>query len=298
VVNRTPLSAAHVQKKFGFKNSLTDAEALFGQRDPNAILIATRHHLHAGLAQRALESGREVFVEKPLCLKREELEELWQTAHDPRVPGRVMVGFNRRFAPASVWLKERLASRPGPLAIAYHVNAGAVAPDHWYANLDESGGRFLGEGCHFFDWFCFLTGSRPVRVFAQALGGPAGKVPAVDSFSAQVEFEDGSSAQLLYTANAALRFPKETITVFGPDCAARLENFQRLEWVEGSKTTTRKFGSKGHAEEMAAWGNYLGGIADFPLVERESWRSMELTFAAMESLRAAASLPLPPRPWS
>ncbi len=114
---------------------------------------------------------------------------------------------------------------------------------------------------------------------------------AVDSFTAQAEFADGSSAQLIYTANAPVSYPKETITVFGANCSAHIENFQKLEWQEGTKSATHKFSSKGHAEEMKAWAEYLGAKAEHPLPEEESWQSMELTFAVQESLREGKSVP-------
>src|SRR6185295_11480993 len=118
-----------------------------------ALLIATRHHLHAPLVVQALQAGRHVFVEKPLCLTRIELAEI--DAALGRSSGSVQVGFNRRFAGASVELKKILNAVPGPKTASFRVVPGKLDPQHWYANYAESGGRVLGEACHFLDYFCF-----------------------------------------------------------------------------------------------------------------------------------------------
>src|SRR5260221_12170076 len=122
-----------------------------------------------------------------------------------------MVGINRRFAPASVELKKILASAPGPKTASFRVMPGQLDPRHWYANYAESGGRVLGEACHFFDYFCCLIGAAPVRVRAQSPGTPTQRLAFPDSVNAQVEFADGSCAQLIYSAEGDSSYPKETI---------------------------------------------------------------------------------------
>ncbi|HMO63693.1 MAG TPA: zinc-binding dehydrogenase, partial [Verrucomicrobiota bacterium] len=195
IVNATALSAKHVQAKFGFAAAATDAAAVLvgpaarrssdslgaesagaamapdgspasgsesdgGRADhPShaaAVLIGTRHHLHAPLVLQALAAGRHVFVEKPLCLTAEELAAI--DAAVAASAGSVQGGFNRRFAPATAELKRLLAAAPGPKTISFRVMAGPLDPAHWYANHAESGGRVLGEACHFLDWFCALLG--------------------------------------------------------------------------------------------------------------------------------------------
>ena len=138
----------------------------------------------------------------------------------------VQVGFNRRFAPASVELKRRLDRVPGPKSASYRVFAGKLDAGHWYANQDESGGRVISEGCHFLDYFCFLFGSRPVRVTAQTTWPAGGALPLPDSVTAQVEFADGSSGQLIYSAEGDTTYPKEHCTVYGAGIVADITNFQ------------------------------------------------------------------------
>ena len=219
IVNSTGLSARHVKEKFGFEQADTEVESVFA-KPGDALLIGTRHHLHAPLVLRGLEAAKHVFVEKPLCLTRDELEAIDLAVTSSK--GSVMVGFNRRFAPASAHLQKVLAAISGPKVLAYHVFAGALAPDHWYARLDESGGRVLGEAVHFFDYACFLLGS-PLRVTAQCVG----RQDFPDSITAQIEFSGGSSAQIIYSAAGDHAFPKETFRVFAPGLVAECEKLSK-----------------------------------------------------------------------
>ena len=290
VVNQTALSAKHVQTKFGFQSAGTDPQAALAPGRTGAVLIATRHHLHAPLVCAALDAGRHVFVQKPLCLTRAELGAIDAAlAHSQ---GSVQVGFNRRFAPASLALKTWLDAAPGPKSVSYRVMAGPLDPHHWYANPAESGGRVLGEACHFLDYFCFLFGTRPVRVTAQTTWPAAGRQPFPDSVAAQVEFADGSCGQLLYSAEGDASFPKETVPVMGAGLVAELVNFQELTVHRGRKRQHTSHRSKGHGEEMAAWAGFLNGHAGQPTPYAEARTSTLLTFAVLESIQRSAPVEL------
>jgi predicted dehydrogenase/threonine dehydrogenase-like Zn-dependent dehydrogenase len=282
VVNATGLSARHVKEKFGFKNAETDASRVFADGG-GAVMVATRHHLHAPLVLEGLKSNQHVFVEKPLCLTHEELAQIDEAVQASG--GSVMVGFNRRFAPAAVELRKLLSASPGPKSMAYHVFAGPLAPDHWYSNLEESGGRVLGEACHMLDFACYALDARPVSVTAQTVWPAKGRQTFPDSVTAQVAFSDGSSFQLIYSAEGDFAFPKETFRVFGCGLVVECENFMKLSLFQKRKVTVKKFSSKGHAEEMAAWLAFLKGEAEHPMPYEQSRQSMRLAFAVLESIR-------------
>ncbi|MBM3847429.1 MAG: Gfo/Idh/MocA family oxidoreductase, partial [Verrucomicrobia bacterium] len=285
VINQTSLSANHVRAKFGFAAAATDHAAVLSSAGSagSAVLIATRHHLHAPIVLSALAAGRHVFVEKPLCLTRAELASI--DAAMERSQGTVQVGFNRRFAPASAELRKLVKSAAGPKSASFRVMAGKLDPSHWYANYNESGGRVLGEACHFFDYLCFLFGSRPVRVSAQTAWPASGRLPFPDTITAQVEFEDGSSGQLIYSAEGDTTWPKEELTVFGAGFVASLQNYQRLSIHKGRKEQKFTYTSKGHAEQMECWASFLRAEAPHPLPYSESRQSMSLTFAALEAIQ-------------
>lgn len=288
IVNATSLSANHVKTKFGFQASATDHRSVFqgkagASSAPAAVLIATRHHLHAPIVLKALAANRHVFVEKPLCLTREELAQI--DAALAKSQGTVQVGFNRRFAPASIELKKVLGASPGPKTASFRVVPGKLDPTHWYANYAESGGRVLGEACHFLDYFCFLFDSQPVRVFAQTTWPASGRLPFPDSVTAQVEFADGSCGQLIYSAEGDSSWPKEQCTVYGAGFVAEIINYQKLVVHRGRKQQSHAYSSKGHAEQMAAWAAFLRGEAAHPFPYEQSRQSMLLTFAVLESIQ-------------
>lgn len=276
VVNGTGLSARHVKEKFGFAKAATD----FSEATAEAVIIGTRHDSHASLVLKALKAGKQVFVEKPLCLTEAELVEI--DAAMAETSGSLMVGFNRRFAPAAVAMKKWLDAAPGAKMMSYQVCAGVLAADHWYADPSQ-GGRIIGEACHMLDFACFMLG-RPVRVSAHKTGA--------DSVSAQVEFADGSTFQLLYSAEGDSAFPKESIRVFANGLVAECENFMRLTVWKNRKAKVSKHASKGHAEEMAAWLGFFKHGKPHPLPDAQARQSMRLTFAVVEAVRRASVIDL------
>jgi len=300
VVNNTALSANHVKTKFGFAEAATDYAGLFGAPNsdsaragaetgaPGAVIVATRHHLHSPIVKAALAANRHVFVEKPLCLTHEELAGI-DTAL-AKSSGSVQVGFNRRFAPASVELQKVIRAAAGPKTASFRVVPGKLDPAHWYANHAESGGRVIGEACHFLDYFCFLFDSKPVRVSAQTTWPVSGRLPFPDSVTAQVEFADGSCGQLIYNCEGDPSWPKEQCTVYGAGYVAEIVNFQEMTVQRRGKKTRHTFDGKGHAQQMAAWLAFLRGEAEHPLPYEQARTSMALTFAVLESIQAGRSV--------
>jgi predicted dehydrogenase len=190
-------------------------------------------------------------------------------------------------------MRDLLRGVPGPKSLAYHVYAGPLPSDHWYADVAQSGGRVIGECCHFLDQAGFLIGARPVQIHAQTTWPAGSSRPHPDSISAQVGYSDGSSAQLIYTAEGDFSFPKETLRVFAAGLVLECENFQRLDVHQGGKSRTRKFSSKGHAEEIAAWLEFLAGRRPHPLPYEEARLSTLLTFSALDSIREGKAVGIP-----
>jgi predicted dehydrogenase len=236
----------------------------------------------------ALGADRHVFVEKPLCLSRDELTQIEAALANSR--GSVQVGFNRRFAGAAVELRKLLRAAPGPKTASFRVMAGPLEPTSWFANHAESGGRVIGEACHFFDFFCFLFDSHPVRVTAQTVWPATGRLPFPDSVTAQVEFADGSCGQLVYSAQGDSSWPKEICTVFGAGFTAELVNFQKLSVHRQRRRASKSFEGKGHAEQMTAWTAFVRGESPHPVAFEETRRSMLLTFAAVESIQQGGTI--------
>jgi len=260
VCNATGPRSRNAAEKFGFSYcSNSEAELL---QDPkiNAVLIATRHNLHASQVLAALRAGKAVFCEKPLCLNEGELAALVRaTAGEGNAP-LLMIGFNRRFAPMAVRMKQFLSEIHEPLAIHYRVNAGYISADHWVNDPEQGGGRILGEVCHFVDFLCYLADACPIEVQAQTVGNPGQY--SMDNIVASLKFASGTLGTISYLANGDKSASKERVEVLGGSSVAILEDFRRLELVRnGRKQVTRaRWGQdKGHKAEMRAFVDMLLG---------------------------------------
>ena len=250
------ISAAQIGQRFGFESIDADVETILAQSD--AILVATRHNDHAEYALRALEKGKPVYVEKPLVINEEQLERVLATANKLR-GGSVMVGFNRRFAPATQLVKQHFAGSLGPKQILIRVNAGPLPPDHWVNDPAVGGGRLIGEGCHFVDLAVALAGSAITTVQAMAIPHPDRQQALWEDFSIQLALADGSVASIIYTAIGDSSFPKERIEVSSASRSAVIEDFRAVElWHNGRRIRKNlPKQDKGQAAEIDGWARGL-----------------------------------------
>ncbi len=264
VASNAGVSGLHAARKFGFEETSTDTAGVLADPDVNAVVISTRHDSHAGLAIEALKAGKHVFVEKPLCLTLGELAAIEAAAASSA--GRLMVGFNRRFAPQVQRVKQLLAGAGGPKAFVMTVNAGAIPAEHWTQDSEIGGGRVVGEACHFIDLLRFLAGA-PIVEWRRMDMAAATK----DTLSLQLGFEDGSIGTVLYFANGPKSFPKERLEVFAGGRALQLDNFRKLTgfgWPGFSKMNLWRQ-DKGQKACAAAFVRAVesGGPAPIPLDE-------------------------------
>ncbi|WGL53315.1 bi-domain-containing oxidoreductase [Nocardioides sp. BP30] len=276
VATTRSLTAASARERFGFERAVTEAEEVLADESLDAVLIATRHHSHARLVCRALEAGKAVFVEKPLALDEHQLEEIVatvaRTGND-----RLMVGFNRRFAPLMVELRERFGEH-GPLSLRYLVNAGPLAADSWYRDAGREGSRFVGEGGHFLDVLALWTGALPTRVHA---------VGHDQDVQATITYADGSLASLAYTTGGTPRAPKELLDVSGAGRNARLDNFAGTTlWTPRGKVARRsRLGQdKGQRAELAAFAAAVRDDAPMPIPLESLVATTRATIAVATSL--------------
>jgi predicted dehydrogenase/threonine dehydrogenase-like Zn-dependent dehydrogenase len=250
----TGAHAHHAADKFGFRYCTTDDAQLVNDPDINTVVIATRHHLHANQVIAALEAGKNVFCEKPLCLSEEELGAIIQSylSIGARTPA-LMVGFNRRFAPMTGSLKSFFAEISEPLFLHYRINAGSLPPDHWVNDSEQGGGRILGEVCHFVDLLMYIAAAPVVAVEAHPTGdsGRHG-----ENVLAVLQFANGSRGVISYLCNGDRTFSKERLEVFGGGAVAALEDFRRLQLSRHGRRQiirSRWRRDKGHQAEWIAF---------------------------------------------
>lgn len=226
VATTSSLSAENARQKFGFGRATTDFNDVLADPTIDAVIIATRHSSHARLVCAALRAGKATYVEKPLALTLDELRDI-RLAIAESGNARLMVGFNRRFAPLIGTLAERFKHAQAPLVLQYRVHAGQLSGASWYLETTE-GSRFAGEAGHFFDVLAYLTRSRPITVSAACLRPGRATPDDFDNVVATVTYENGSIGSVSYLTQGGSRLPKEQLEVFGGGCAARLENFEAV----------------------------------------------------------------------
>ncbi len=218
-------------RRAGFAAVSTDVEATLSNPAINSVVIATRHDSHAGLVSRALRAGKHVFVEKPLAIDAEGLAEIEAVLAQLRREGsqaRLMVGYNRRFAPQVEKMRALLATVSEPKAFIMTMNAGAIPPGHWTQDPGVGGGRIVGEACHYIDLMRFLAASPITSIQARRMGDHPAVTVSEDKAAITLGFEDGSFGTIHYLANGAATYPKERIEVFAAGRVLQLDNFRKL----------------------------------------------------------------------
>jgi predicted dehydrogenase/threonine dehydrogenase-like Zn-dependent dehydrogenase len=284
VVSRTGPNAKAVGDQYGADYVTTDPEEVFSDPDVDAVLIATRHHLHGSFALAALKAGKHVLVEKPLTLSPVELAEL-QVFFAGSVGGGLgaarpilLTGYNRRFSPHAMRMKAMLETRCAPFILNYRMNAGYIPRDHWVHSI-EGGGRNMGEACHIYDLFTFLADSEVVSISAHAIKPGTAYYGRSDNFVTTLSFADGSVATLTYTALGNKDYSKETADLYVDGKIAVLDDYKTLT-VHGDNKLSLNFSrqDKGLMNELV---RFAGGIkaGEWPIPWWQQVQVSEIGFA-------------------
>lgn len=273
IVSRSGYNAKATAKQFNAAISSTDYREILQNRDLNAVIIATRHDLHAPMVLDALRAGKHVLAEKPLALNREELKAIEtfyaQTPHAPLL----LTGFNRRFSTYAQSIYQAIQNRTHPILINYRMNAGYIPLDHW-VHGSEGGGRNIGEACHIYDLFTYFTQSEVVQVQVQALKPTTQYYSHTDNFIATLAFKDGSIATLTYTALGSKEHPKEQMELF---CDGKVH-------VIDDYRTSSSIPEKGQKEELIAFANAIQGGGAWPIPLWQQLQAMEIAFKVEDHL--------------
>lgn len=288
----TGVNSRRAAEKFGFAYGTTSEHDVVNDGSISTIVISTHHHLHARQTIAALDAGKDVFCEKPLCLNESELFDIARS-YASCADRRLMVGFNRRFAPMVQRMKCFLEQTREPVAMHYRVNAGYLPREHWVNDPEQGGGRIVGEVCHFVDLLSFLAGSLPVEVQAQALAD-TGQYSG-DNLAIWLRFSNGSQATISYLANGDRLFSKERLEVFGGGAVAALDDFRRLELVRNGRRQVmhaRWRQDKGHRAEWAAFAHSLVSGARSPIPFEQLVATTLTTLRIKDSIALGTSMPI------
>ena len=285
VMSRTGANATAVATQYEAKYATTDYNELLNDEDVDLVMVTTRHNLHAEMLLKALKAGKNVFVEKPLALNWQELDDIKSFLNENENSPVIMTGYNRRFSPAIRKIKENLKNRTSPMIINYRMNAGYIPMDHW-VHTDEGGGRNIGEACHIYDVFNFLTGSGYKEVKASAISAKSKHWGRNDNFVVIVSYEDGSICTLTYTALGNKKYAKERMEVFCDDKVMYMDDYKNVTTVgmnggDWSSNTVQK----GQMEELEVLADTLIRDQPWPISMQDQIASTEISFFVEDQIK-------------
>ena len=275
-----------VAEKFSFEFCTADKADILCNQNINTVFISTRHNSHAEFVRGALENNKHVFVEKPLCLKPEEVDIIEEAVTGS---SHLMVGFNRRFAPLVLTLKDKLNTTP--MSMLYRVNAGFIPAESWIQDTAIGGGRILGEVCHFIDFMAYMCGSLPTTIYASMLPDPKG---LNDTVNVNIDFKDGSIGTVAYYANGAKSLAKEYIEIYSSGTTAIIRDYKELEIHTSGKPFRKKLIAQDKGQKQMLF-NFFQAIktgGDPTISHAEIFAVTRATFSVLESLRQRKAISL------
>jgi len=285
IVSAGGLTASTLAKRAGFSCATTDYKQVLNDEEVDLVMITTRHNQHATMVIESLQAGKNVFVEKPLCLNEEELsqiEKVYASLLTPHYSPVLTVGFNRRFAPFAQKMKSLLGQ--GTVNIVATMNAGEIPGNSWVQDLEVGGGRIVGEACHFIDLCSYLTGSKVIAVCMNAMG--TSPEENTDNASILLRYETGSTAVINYFANGSKAYAKERIEAHSQGRSLIIDNWRTLEGF-GFKGFSKLKGKqdKGHVEQFKLLFERLKSGGEALISYAEIVNTTRASFAAIKSMK-------------
>jgi predicted dehydrogenase/threonine dehydrogenase-like Zn-dependent dehydrogenase len=276
------LEAKTAAKKMGAEIATTDYTTILNDPEVNTVICTTRHDAHCRMVCETLAAGKNVFVEKPLCLNESELAEITEAYKAAPQGTTLTVGFNRRFSPFAVQMKKLLGE--GAKNIVATMNAGFIPPEVWVHDLQVGGGRIVGEACHFIDLCSYLAGSKVISVCVNALG--QNPQENTDNMSILLRYENGSNAVINYFANGSKSYPKEKVEVFYQEKVLTLDNWRILTGYGFKGFSKMKSGmDKGHKAEFALLNDRAQNGGDALIPFESIINTTKASFACITSLK-------------
>ncbi|MGI0080696.1 MAG: Gfo/Idh/MocA family protein, partial [Nitrososphaerales archaeon] len=284
VVSSNPVHAVQISKRYGFEKSTCDYEQVLSDPETELVVIASPNNLHYPMVMQAINAGKTVFVEKPLCLTRDELGDIRKAQAQSAVP--VFVGFNRRYAPLVLKIKERMSRIDGPFMITFRANVGFIPKTSWTQDLAVGGGRIIAEGCHFFDLFNFLLGRSDPKIQVASATVNGSSSIAKDNFTASLSYGDGSVAVLVYTALGSKEMDRERLEVYGQGSSFVLDDFKKLRiYGVNSETLDLRRQNKGWSDEFEELSKFIRGESSSMITFNESIAATEITMRVNDAIK-------------
>jgi len=286
VVSATGINAKQTALKYGAEYCTTDYREALDDEEVDLVVITTPHNLHYPMIIDAAKARKAVYVEKPMCLREEELDEIVKVVSETKVP--LVVGFNRRYAPLILKAKELLMRKHRPYVINYRVNAGFIPKTRWVQDPEVGGGRIIGECCHFFDLFNYLIESDVEHVTVETVPVNNSTVVVNDNVAITMRWKDGSLAVLTYTSLGHADLPKERIEIFADGSSIVIDNFREMRLFGFKERGVRlKREDKGHCQQLVELAIFLKGEKSNIVSFQECIKAMKITFKVWNMMRSS-----------
>jgi predicted dehydrogenase len=294
LVTGSGASVEHSSRKFGFLNQATESAAVWLNPEVDAVVGLTPHSQHAKLVAQAIEYGKAIFLEKPLCTTKEELNKLKEQATSAEVLPVIFVGHNRRFSPHTIQMQKWLADRQSPLVLQMRINTGFVPASHWVHSEDEGRSRVVGEMSHFIDLIQCVIGAPIVRISAERIAGDNCSVINNDNIAMSFKLADGSVGSLIYSASGDKAYSRETTEIFFDGKTILSKDFRVTELHKSGKTETFKTSGQemGYAQELKAFVDCAVGRVTSQVSPTELFATMAVIFAIEQSLATGHTVSL------
>lgn len=281
IMSANGLTGTTTAKKYNIPNSTTNYQDVLTDEEVNAVIITTRHNSHASLVKQALRANKHVFVEKPLALKLDELQQI-QKEYEASESS-LTVGFNRRFSPFIQDIKKQLGTANDPMNVVVTMNAGFIPQNSWVQDMATGGGRIVGEACHLVDLITFITGSKVQRVVMNALG--PNPQENTDNATLVLQYENGSQGIINYFSNGSKAYSKERIEIFSQNRTAIIDNFRKSKYYGFNSSGMKKSQDKGQYNQFKLFIDHIttGGGAIIPF--DEIINTSKVVLLAIESMK-------------
>jgi predicted dehydrogenase len=286
VVTKSGINAKQTALKFKAEYFTTDYKEVLNDESIDLLVITTPHNLHYPMIVNAAKAGKAIYVEKPMCLSEQELDEIVKIVSEKEVP--LVVGFNRRYSSLAVKAKELLERKHGPYLINYRINAGFVPRNHWVQDPEVGGGRIIGECCHFIDFFNYIVESEIRNICAMSIPMNKSTVVANDNVIATIKWKDGSLTTLTYTALGDVDLPKERIEFYVGGNSLIIDDFRKMELYgfDGKRRISRRQ-DKGHYQEFVELAHRLKGERSNLITFEECVEAMKITFEVQKLVKSS-----------
>ena len=283
LASESGFNSTHLAKKYGIKVSTTDYKNILNDPEVDIVIITTRHDSHSGIVIDSLKAGKNVFVEKPLTINESQLKKVIDIYNKSKKTS-LMVGFNRRFSPHAIAIKESLGKVHGAVNIVATMNAGSISKDHWVNNINIGGGRIIGEACHMIDLCVFLSGSLVKSICANHLENVTDLES--DNVSIMLKFTNGSNASINYFSNGSKNYGKEKLELFYDEQTWLMNDFKETTYFGSKKFKNLKTRlDKGHNNQFKKYIKSIKDGSNFLIPINEIINVTRASFCVLTSLK-------------